>query len=53
MTATRSRVMGGTLVVVGALALVGGLWMLWPPVAVAMAGLAALIVGVMLVVEVD
>lgn len=49
---SRTRIMGAALVVAGTAALAGGMWMLWPPLAVVLVGLAALGLGVLLVVEV-
>lgn len=53
MTLSRANLLGGALAAAGATAVVGGLWMLWPPLAVVLLGLAVLGLGVMLVVEVD
>lgn len=53
MTLSRANLLGAALVAAGALAVAGGLWMLWPPLAVVLLGLAVLGLGVMLVVEVD
>ena len=52
MALNRSRLAGMALVVAGILAAFGGIWMLWPPMAVTLVGIALTLLGVLLIVEV-
>lgn len=53
MALSRTRLLGAALVSTGILAAVGGLWMLWPPMAVTLVGIAIALLGALLIVEVD
>lgn len=45
--------LGASLIAVGCLAVLAGLWLAWPPLALLALGVAAVAVGASLVVEVD
>lgn len=53
MALSRTRLLGYSIIVAGILAAFGGLWMLWPPMAVTLVGIALTLLGVLLIVEVD
>lgn len=52
MALNRSRIAGAALVLAGIFAAFGGLWMLWPPMAVVLIGITLTLLGVLLIVEV-
>jgi hypothetical protein len=49
---TANRAAGTTSVILGVLLAFAGMWMLWPPMAILLVGIAAVCLGVLLVVEV-